>query len=518
MSYQKKTWAAGDVIEAAALNNIEEGVAGAAAWTGAVESLLAAGGSSEDYAYVGATPQTLAAEGDLRLTSAAACAWRIESDTAADIEHGQLTCVGCEAGTANGYYEFTNGDDVQLWYRAHADLTLTGLTAGTEYKLIVDCLGRAIDEDNGLQFGYFIVCDADGAQLASMDPLPPARSSLAESTLRFTAPGEMVIVKIYPANGGAVTAGARCNFNSLWVNRAGAGSARTAIYKAGGEFTGALVVSGVPAGVSVSAEPACGVYLRGRSRVFRRLMGRHAGRTVVCFGDSVTGNMAAPDDYPSVLAAELGATVINAGFGGCRMSETHPEPAYDAFCMRRLADAAASGDWSLQERYAPELAASTHAEAHLAALEALDWDEVDFVTIAYGTNDIQGGVTIDDAGAPKSRTTYLGALRGTLETLLTVYPHLRVLLLTPIYRYWNDADEDSDARTFAGGAAFTDWGDGLLRVAGECGVPALDLYRTAGFNRWTRGYFFPAGDGTHPNAIGQRRLGGKIAAALLAAY
>ena len=513
MSYQKKSWVAGDVIEAAALNHMEDGIGAAAAWTEAVEDMLARSGGSGDFAYYGTSPCVLTAGGDLRLTSGVACGYEVYSPTAADLRHGGLTCTGCAVSTDDGWYDLTVDPDVQLWYLAHVDVTLAGLTAGAEYALVIDCLGREIDEDNGLQYGYFIVCGEDGTQLATIDPQPAARTSLAESTLAFTAPGETVVVKIYPANGGGTTAGARANFNDLWINRAGAGTAHTEIFRAEGEFTGAALVKDAPAGARVEASPACGVYTRSRESTVLRLKGRHAGKTIVCFGDSITGGPDAPDDYPSVIAEELGAMALNAGFGGCRMSQTHPEAAYDAFCMCRLADAVASGDWSLQAQCAESLGAA----ARVQALAALDWSQVDFVTIAFGTNDIQAGVPLDDALSPLARTTYLGALRAAVETLLAAQPHLKLLLLTPIYRYWNAEELDSNEKTF-GGRAFTDWGDGLLATAGEYGLPALDLYRTAGLNRLTRETFYPAADGTHPNAAGQRRLGEKIAARLLADY
>ena len=142
---------------------------------------------------------------------------------------------------------------------------------------------------------------------------------------------------------------------------------------------------------------------------------------------------------------------------------------------------------------------------------------MDFVTIAYGTNDIGSGVTIDDAADSESTVTYLGALRYILRKMLTVYPHLKVLLLTPIYRYWNEEGVDSDEKLFDS-RKFTDWGDGLLTVAQEYKIPALDLYRLLGFNSITRSYFFPDTDGTHPNRLGQKQIGEKIAAKLLAEY
>ncbi len=518
MAYTRKNWASGDLIEAAALNNLESGVGAAAGALDEIEALLAQGDSGADYESRGRTPYTVQQGETLRLVSAAACAYEVHTVTAADIESAQITFEHCSVSTANGYYKFTNDTDVTTWYLARADVRFTGLTAGGEYTLIIDCLGREMDLENSLQYGYFVILDGDGHQLTTLHIQGAARNDLSASTVTFTVPGEEAVVRIFPGTAAVEADIAACNFNSMWLNRAGAGTAHTEICNRTGAFIGATVLTGLPAGAVISADPACSVSARLSGNSFLRIKGRHAGKRIVCFGDSVTGNMAAPDDYPSLLAAELGAHVVNGGFGGCRMSDTHPTPAYAAFGMCKLAEAVAGGSWALQEQYAAQLSAATHAEEHLAALEALDWSAVDIVTIAFGTNDIQGGVSLDDSNNPRSKQTYLGALRYALDTLLTAYPQLRVLLLTPIYRYWNDEDRDSDEKIFAGSHPFTDWGDGLLAVAAEYKLPALDLYRTAGFNRLTRGVFFPAADGTHPNALGQRRLAEKIAAGLLAAY
>ena len=242
---------------------------------------------------------------------------------------------------------------------------------------------------------------------------------------------------------------------------------------------------------------------------------RYKGKTCVCLGDSVTGN-SEPHDYPSAIAKQTGMTVINGGFGGTRMSH-HDIATFDAFSMYRLSDAIVSGDWSLQENslYDPDL--SEYSSEHLEALKNVDWSTVDFVTIAYGTNDIEGRVAIDNEKDALDTDTYCGALRYSLERIMTKYPQIKILILTPIYRYWPDEYLDSGEKKFDE-KSFTEWGDALMETAGEYKVPCLDMYRTLGINSANRDYFFADDDGTHPNNLGLKRIGDKVASALLSLY
>lgn len=234
----------------------------------------------------------------------------------------------------------------------------------------------------------------------------------------------------------------------------------------------------------------------------------------VCLGDSITGNMATPEDYPSVLANLTGMTVINGGFGGCRMSDTHTSVAYAAFSMVRLADAVSTGDWSLQDSLVNDLSVSTHAVEHLAALKAVDWNSVDYVTIAYGTNDINYEYPVEiDSDDPYDTKTYLGALRYSIDKIKDAYPHIEIILLTPIYRYFNDQKVDSDS-TLLAGHFFTDWGDGLLQVAQDKGLKAIDMYQASGFNASNRELYYSE-DGTHPNKAGTEVLGKVLASYFL---
>lgn len=323
---------------------------------------------------------------------------------------------------------------------------------------------------------------------------------------------------MYPSNNSYFSSGVSvANFNSIYINRANTSTDHTAIYESSGVFTTSKVITNVPKFARISTTPTCDVYTYSASEEDDISKSRHGNKVLVCFGDSVTGNMSAPNDYPTIIAEETGMTVINAGFGGCRMTNTHPTAAYAAFSMTELAAAVVSGDWTLQDSLVNDVSSVTHAPEHLEALKAVDWSKVDFVTIAYGTNDIQGSVTIDDESSPMNASTLCGAARYAIETILTSYPHIKIMLLTPIYRYWNDEDIDSDSKTF-GGNSFADYVDALLGVAEEYKIPVVDMYRTLGFNKINRDYYYPSTDGTHPNAAGLKVMGSKIAGKLLSEY
>lgn len=237
----------------------------------------------------------------------------------------------------------------------------------------------------------------------------------------------------------------------------------------------------------------------------------HSGEVCVCLGDSITGGFEPPSDYTTVIANKTGITTVNAGFGGVRIS-SHPYPEIDAFSLYRLADAIATDTWTLQDENISKLPLENSA-ARYAALRAVNWSEVDYITIAYGSMDISGQVQMDNEYDPKSVNTVLGALRYSLERIQSTYPHIKILVLTPIYRYWIDEAKDSDQMVFAG-HSYTDYIDGIISVAEEYKIPYVDMYRTLGINSVNRLYYFNENDGVHPNANGLTRMGERIASAL----
>lgn len=231
------------------------------------------------------------------------------------------------------------------------------------------------------------------------------------------------------------------------------------------------------------------------------------GKVIANFGDSIFGNKRPPKDISTALSDITGATVYNLGFGGCRMG-AHHRAEYDAFSMYRLAEAIAEGDFSVQD--AVDVSSVSDMPSYFTEtrdlLKSIDWDKVDIVTIAYGTNDFTGGNTLDNA---ENFGDYAYSLRYSIETLLTAYPHLKIFVCGQTYRFWfNDSGEfdyDSDTYTYKD-HKLTDFVAKTAEVCAEYHLPFIDNYDGLGINKFNRGQYFPADDGTHHNAAGARLI------------
>ncbi len=247
------------------------------------------------------------------------------------------------------------------------------------------------------------------------------------------------------------------------------------------------------------------------------------GKTILNFGDSIFGNYSAPNDISSRLAYLTNATVYNVAFGGCRMS-VHQQEQYNAFSMCTLAEAIAQKDWTVQntmmarQDWKPN---ATYA-GNLAALQAVDFNEVDMITISYGTNDFTANCAIASSD-PYDTATFAGALRYSIETILSAYPDIEVVLCTPTYRFWMDKDnnyaflDDSTTREI-GGRKLTDFVQATKEVAAEYDLYCIDNYNGSGICYENRTACFPQNDGTHPNQTGIKMIADHMAKVLLEHY
>ena len=187
--------------------------------------------------------------------------------------------------------------------------------------------------------------------------------------------------------------------------------------------------------------------------------------------------------------------------------------------MYRLADAVVSRDFSLQDetlKTAKNDAKQTGAlvtkfPITLTRLKAINFKKVDIVTISYGTNDWQGGNPLDNESNRTDTNCVAGALRYSIEKLLTKYPHLKVFICSPIYRCWNNADGslnyDSDCQSSAvSGVLLTDIVDIEKSVAREYNLSFIDNYYELGINKINRLEYFSVDDGTHPNLNGRHLI------------
>lgn len=236
-------------------------------------------------------------------------------------------------------------------------------------------------------------------------------------------------------------------------------------------------------------------------------------KTIVNFGDSIFGNSRPPRDISTTLAKMTGATVKNCAFGGCRMG-VHTGH-WDAFSMYRLAYAVANNDYSLQNEALNYDDRTSYAEEPLALIKETDFSKVDIVTVAYGTNDWAGNNVLDNADNLYDTATVCGALRYSVETLLTAFPQLRIFVLLPTYRFWMDDEgafvNDSETRTNNHGKTLGEYNQAIRGVAESYNLPVIDNYKQLGINKFNRTQYFPANDGSHHNENGRKMIATHLA-------
>ena len=230
-------------------------------------------------------------------------------------------------------------------------------------------------------------------------------------------------------------------------------------------------------------------------------------QNTVCFGDSLFGMYRGDDSAPAYAQQIAGGIVRNVGFGGCRMS-VHPTHGYAEFSMWALAKAVAENDFTAQDQYASS--GQDYFADQLALLKNVTWASVEAVVIHYGTNDFQGGVPLDDATHSNDYNTICGALRYSIEKLLTAYPHLKIFVSLPVFRYWTEGGVTtySDTKKNSNDITLPEVCKALNNVAYEYGLPVIDGYNGLGVNKVNATYYYT--DGTHHNDNGRKRFGNFI--------
>lgn len=237
------------------------------------------------------------------------------------------------------------------------------------------------------------------------------------------------------------------------------------------------------------------------------------GKNIVCIGDSLFGMCRNNSSVTAHLSRISGATVFNAGFGGCRMS-VHPTQGYDAFSMWALADALTENDWHAQDLAAP--LGSEYFPEHLAALKAIDLTEVDIMVIHYGTNDFAASVPLDNPNDRMDPQTLCGALRYSIDTLQNAYPHIAIYISLPVYRFWVKDDVITFAEDYRNknGITLMDICKSMQAIADEYELPVIDNYSELGICADNASDFLY--DGTHLNKAGRKLFASYIASQLIA--
>lgn len=225
--------------------------------------------------------------------------------------------------------------------------------------------------------------------------------------------------------------------------------------------------------------------------------------TIVCMGDSITGMFGHETGYPEMISKKYPEIkAINVGFSGTSVID-HADKNYMPFSFNRLVDAIISGDWSEQDAKVGNISTANYAE-HLTTLKDVDFVNVDFITVFYGTNDWGYNYSID---------TFKEVYSKALKKLQAKYPQIRIVVICPYWRSISDG-EDSNINPNNNGIYLYDFSNAIENdVAFTYNLPCINLYRSLGANSITNRYYTQ--DGTHPTFRTRNIIADKIVKTIL---
>ena len=249
------------------------------------------------------------------------------------------------------------------------------------------------------------------------------------------------------------------------------------------------------------------------------------GKTIVCFGDSITEyadyNGKRYSDY---MAEFTGANVINVGVGGTRIekrtevvaSPTNQTQAYAALDVMSLINAVVEQNFDNQ--FAAANSGYINKSTYLPIVERLseiDFSKVDAITIFAGTNSWRNSRALGSTGQRDSEYYILSAVNLIIERISQKYPHIKIYWFLPIVRWidsggFTDAtwcDNFSQSGYIPGDLSLTlgQFKDLVKTEVVKNHIPVCDLYDELGFNKFNFWNYFPRTDlgdrqtdGTHP--------------------
>lgn len=235
------------------------------------------------------------------------------------------------------------------------------------------------------------------------------------------------------------------------------------------------------------------------------------GKTIVCFGDSLTEfNGTDGKGYGDYLADLSGARVVRGGIGGAELATrktpilnpTDYQQAYGAVDISNLVKAWANNDWAIVDNAVEWLTTnkSDNNKAVIDRLKACPIEETDIVTIFGGTNDCAN----ETFGKPTDTDPIMNTCAGInqiIASILSVKPSITIYFFTPTPRLINGVwcDEYRSGKTESDGSDLSY--KGLVKRIKECvlynHIPCCDMYSEIGINR--QNIYTYAEDGTHPN-------------------
>jgi lysophospholipase L1-like esterase len=234
---------------------------------------------------------------------------------------------------------------------------------------------------------------------------------------------------------------------------------------------------------------------------------------IICFGDSIFGQVRDDTSVSALLAQKTGMTVYNGAFGGTCFARLDTSRSLfhdrDALSFAALSQAVAYEDFQVQNTVRIKDNGTDYFEENLKELESINFAAAKVFVIAYGMNDYSGGVPFESPLNPKDPYTFMGAMRSSIEMLQKRYPQTRILLVGPTYRWIVGEQETGDTYSFGSGT-LARYRDAERIAAQELGVEFLDHYELY-THESPEDWLLYTTDGLHPNPEGREMIAQSLA-------
>lgn len=165
--------------------------------------------------------------------------------------------------------------------------------------------------------------------------------------------------------------------------------------------------------------------------------------TVVCFGNAPFADAWGEDDNLAVLIEEeMGenAKVYNCSVAGSYMSALNPsfstDYAYDAFSFYWLTTVLAVDNDALVDSAMGALdEVPEELKESMETLKEIDFEEVDVIAVMYDASDYLDARMTINSDNPTDIQHFTGSLTAGIQLIQQVYPHIRIMVMSPTYAY-----------------------------------------------------------------------------------
>lgn len=213
---------------------------------------------------------------------------------------------------------------------------------------------------------------------------------------------------------------------------------------------------------------------------------------ILCLGDSIFGE---DDDITEALSFLSGATVINGAVGGTRATNRGGSHGFKDFDGVNLIQALCTNTWTNQEAGAEALVGSyPWITSKLATLKSVDMSKIDLITFNWATNDYTASISMADI---------ITAHNTIIDTIQTYYPTIKIVVITPIWRYFGAKSDNQNADNYAYNVnTLKEISNSILQNAQDKRITVFDAYKNIPLNYNTCDSYFNTGSDVHLNAVG----------------